>query len=174
MAGTTIIMLALQAVSYVMLWLIIVAIENSYSRIKFLALMATLHQVIHLVVNIINHVILVMNEEDAHSVANATAAGDTVAPQSAAFISSRVLSLGVFVALRLTCFQFFGFKRKYPHMAYCKDSKEPVDALEFASEDDLKRLDSDGAAGGEVGFGGVKVRSPGEPPRTIDSLRRRP
>ena len=100
MAATTIIMLALQAVSYVVLWLIIVAIENSYARIKFLALMATLHQVIHLVVNIINHVILVMNEEDAHTLTNATTAGDT--PKSSAFISSRVLSLGVFVALRLT------------------------------------------------------------------------
>jgi hypothetical protein len=40
----------------------------------------------------------------------------------------------------LACFQFFGFKRKYPYMAYCKESKGAVDALMFATPEELKAV----------------------------------
>lgn len=44
-------------------------------------------------------------------------------------------------AVRLSCFQFFGFKRKTPFLAYCKDIKETVDALSFASKEELQKYE---------------------------------
>jgi hypothetical protein len=70
------------------------------------------------------------------------------------------------VAVRLTCFQFFGFKRKTPFLAYCKDVKETVDALSFAPTTELEQIKQQAQAEEASGFGGV-ISPAGEVPAAL-------
>jgi hypothetical protein len=101
-----------QALSYVALWVSMTAVENSYKGIKFLCLVCSLQMLIHLVGSVSQHVILILNQDKTSDNGQDPTEACTFGTDE--YVASRILSFGAFIAARLTCFQFFGFKRKNP------------------------------------------------------------
>ena len=122
MPFSTVVFLCAEAISYVVLWLCMVAVENSYAKIRFVSLVASFLMFLKLFDGIIVHMIYQFNQDKAVDAATAAALDATEAATDECtetfgtneFISSRILSLGAFVTVRLTCFNFFSFKHKYP------------------------------------------------------------
>lgn len=52
-------------------------------------------------------------------------------------VTSQILYFGAFIAVRLTCFQFFGFKRTSPFLAYCEGMKETAEALSSTPQNEI-------------------------------------
>lgn len=169
LSGLEVVLLIVQALSYLALWISMTAVENSYKGIKFICLVSSLQMLIHLLSSIAQHVILVLNQND---VSNVLAGQDPTMDctfGTGEYITSRILSFGAFIAVRLTCFQFFGFKRKSPYLAYCKDIKETVDALSFTPQNEIDRVKEQARAEEINGFGGLASPA-GEIPAALNRL----
>ena len=86
--------------------------KDGNKGIKFICLISSLQMLIQLLSAISQHVILILNQND---VSNLMAGQDPTLDCTFGtneYVTSRILSFGAFIAARLACFQFFGFKRK--------------------------------------------------------------
>jgi hypothetical protein len=57
-----------QFVSYLVLWLSMTAVENSYKSVKFVCLICSMQMLIHLLSSVAHHVIYILNQTDVSDV----------------------------------------------------------------------------------------------------------
>lgn len=131
LSALDVLVLVSQALSYVALWVAMTAVENSYKGIKFLCLVCSLQMLIHLVGSVSQHVILILNQDKTSDNGQDPTEACTFGTDE--YVASRILSFGAFIAARLTCFQFFGFKRKNPVRTQdTRATSVPISARHFS------------------------------------------